>query len=464
MTKPMRDQYLKNEWIKYPSAPENCQSLHQFLLKKNQAKNPTGWVGGRLIWQDPKQFEGGQFLLSAGDKIAECEWQLPFLLLGQKSGEAKAMSQESLNEFFRYGDQVAVFVESETSDEKAQHNDSSVKLRVSEVVLLAPAIKEPKIESFYTIKKWQNFLSHVREFFHQEGLQELTTSTLVECPGLEPSLEPFQTTWKMGLKSQLLFLPTSPEIQIKKKICQGAVDAFEIKTCFRNEEKSNHHLPEFHMLEWYRGYSRLDVVEKDVENLINFLYEKSNLAQSEGTVLEKTQIKIQRKSIADLMQKYLDFELTPQTGREQLKKLAKDKNIEVNDKDSWNDVFHRLWVECVEPHLANEGPLITHSYPPSQAALARTGSDGWIERFEFYWNGYELANAFHEVNDPHLQQQRWQQEIDERKHLGTTQLKGDNELLALQHTGMPPTSGIALGLERLFMAIHKVDDIHKIWL
>ena len=253
----------------------------------------------------------------------------------------------------------------------------------------------------------------------------------------------------MGSTQKTMFLPTSPEIQIKKKICKGATDVFEIKSCFRNEEKSPHHLPEFHMIEWYRAYSTLDTIEKDVENLVNHL--------------SKTQVKFQRKSIAELMQKYLQFELTPQTTKDQLIKLAKDKSIEANANDSWNDVFHRLWVEHVEPHLHNEGALIVHSYPPSQAALARTGQDGWIERFEFYWEGIELANAFHEVNDPHLQMQRWQQELDERKHLKTTELKIDEELLTLQHTGMPPTSGIALGMERLFMAIHKVDDIHKVW-
>ena len=458
----MRAQYIQQEWQAYPQAPKDCQSLHQFL-RQPRAKT---WVGGRLLWQDSKKLEGGHFLLSAFDQIVECEWQLPFVLMGKKNGEAKAMSNESLSEFFRYGDQVAVFVEQEIQSEQMQHKSLNVRiLKISEMMLLAPAITEPKLENFNTAKKnaihlinadifntakkWQEFLQNVRRFFSVQGLQELTTTTLVECPGLEPTLEPFQTQWKMGGKEKTLFLPTSPEIQIKKKICQGATDVFEIKTCFRNEEKSIHHLPEFHMLEWYRAYSTLDAIEKDVENLVKFLSEKP--------------VKIQRKSIAELMQKYLGFELTPQTTREQLQKLARDKGVETSQQDSWNDVFHRLWVHHVEPHLKDEGPMITYNYPPSQAALARTGKEGWIERFEFYWQGFELANAFHEVNDPHLQQQRWQQEIDEREHLGTTKLKIDEELIRLQHTGMPPTSGIALGLERLFMAINDIENIQEIW-
>ena len=432
---PMRDQYLKQEWQAYPAAPKGCQSLHQFLREPKA----NAWVGGRLLWQDPNKLEGGHFLLSGFAHFIECEWQLPFLLTGQKDQKPKAMSNESLSQFFRYGDQVAVYVE------KTNNN----KLCVGEVMLLAPAIKEPRLSTFQTHQEWQKFVQQTKDFFKQQGLEEITTSTLVGCPGLEPTLEPFQTKWKIGSQEKLMFLPTSPEIQIKKKICQGATDVFEIKTCFRNEEKSVHHLPEFHMLEWYRGYSTLDAVEKDVENLVNSLL--------------KTPVKIQRKSIAELIQKYLEFNLTPQTTKEQLVKLAQAMKVQTSGKDSWNDIFHRLWVEFVEPNLVHEGPLITHSYPPSQAALARTGKDGWIERFEFYWQGFEIANAFHEVNDPHLQKHRWQQEIDERKHLGTTQLSGDDELIELQHTGMPPTSGIALGMERLFMAIHGVEDINQVW-
>lgn len=466
----MRNQYLKEEWAEYPAAPVGCRSLHQFLreIKSNLAGVKTsGWVGGRILWSNPQKLEGGIFLLSAFDQMIECEWQLPFILVGQKSSsengrkidQAKAMSQESLSDFFRYGDQIAVKVE-EVLKRNSSDDEVEIKLKISEVMMLAPAITEPKLKNFSTQKKWKEFLNDVRSFFEGEGLKEISTSTLVKCPGLEPTLEPFQTTWKVGTKEEILFLPTSPEIQIKKKICQGASDVFEIKSCFRNEEESTHHLPEFHMIEWYRGYSRLDAIENDVANLVKFLVNKKS--ENSGSPNEES-ISIQRRSIAELVKKYLNFELTPKTTKEELQDLADEKGISTSEKDSWNDVFHRLWIELVEPKLINEGPLIVHSYPPSQAALARTGEEGWIERFEFYWQGFEIANAFHEVNDPHLQKQRWQQEMDERTHLQTTKLEADDELIVFQHTGMPPTSGIALGLERLFMAIHSVDDIFRIW-
>ena len=170
----MRDQYLKSEWQTYPAAPQGCQSLHQYL----RAPKAKTWVGGRMLWQDPNKLEGGHFLLSGFAHFIECEWQLPFLLVGQKNQEAKALSNESLAQFFRYGDQIAVYVE----------KTENKKLYISEVMFLAPAIKEPKLETFQIHQQWQNFLKATREFFTEQGLQDITTSTLVDCPGLEPTI------------------------------------------------------------------------------------------------------------------------------------------------------------------------------------------------------------------------------------------------------------------------------------
>jgi lysyl-tRNA synthetase class 2 len=108
------------------------------------------------------------------------------------------------------------------------------------------------------------------------------------------------------------------------------------------------------------------------------------------------------------------------------------------------------------------GPLIVRDFPPSQAALAKITGQGWADRFEFYWEGLEIANAFNEVNDPVEQAHRWQLEQDERLHLGTTALPQDSGLIRALESGMPPTGGIALGLERLYMARYGVADIREL--
>jgi lysyl-tRNA synthetase class 2 len=99
------------------------------------------------------------------------------------------------------------------------------------------------------------------------------------------------------------------------------------------------------------------------------------------------------------------------------------------------------------------------------AALAKLTPTGWADRFEFYWNGLEIANAFHEVNDPREQRERWQIEQRERERLGTGRLPIDDELIRSLEAGMPPSGGIALGVERLYMATRNITpDIRELYL
>jgi lysyl-tRNA synthetase class 2 len=97
--------------------------------------------------------------------------------------------------------------------------------------------------------------------------------------------------------------------------------------------------------------------------------------------------------------------------------------------------------------------MIVHSYPASQAAYSRLNAEGWGERFELYWKGMELANAFHEVNDPDIQTQRFNEDLKKKKENGLTVVDLDSEFIEMLKTGMPPSGGIAMGLERLFMAL-----------
>jgi lysyl-tRNA synthetase class 2 len=119
-------------------------------------------------------------------------------------------------------------------------------------------------------------------------------------------------------------------------------------------------------------------------------------------------------------------------------------------------------IEKIEPAMEKRGPLIVRRFPPEMAALARLDEEGWADRFEFYWNGLEIANAFNEVTDAQEQRRRWQAEQDERARLGTTPLPQDESLIRALENGLPPTGGIALGLERLYMATHGLKDIREL--
>jgi lysyl-tRNA synthetase class 2 len=199
------------------------------------------------------------------------------------------------------------------------------------------------------------------------------------------------------------------------------------------------------MLEWYRGYADLEQVAEDL----------SELVMSLGGAKPKV------TTFRDLFKQLLGVDLVPNTPLSTYRSWCEKEKMHFDATDTLTDLFHRLWIDRIEPHLSE--PTIVRDFPPEQAALARIRDDGWADRFEFFWNGLEIANAFHEVNDPQEQALRWRLEQKERQRLGHMPLPQDSDLLErMEKLGMPPTGGIALGLERLFMAAHGIKDIRQL--
>jgi lysyl-tRNA synthetase class 2 len=301
--------------------------------------------------------------------------------------------------------------------------------------------------------EFARFVEAIRRFFLSQGLREIFTPTLVPCPGLEPTLEPFslETTYISGKGTA--YLPTSPEIHLKKALAMGWTDIFEVKPCFRRGEFSPHHQPEFTMLEWYRGFADLEPILADIQELWKSL-------RAQGFI--ETEAAPQVTTFRALFEEMFGFSLTPTTPAAELRALAGHLQLHTTADDSFADLFHRLMIEHIEPRLKEKGPTIVRDFPPSMAALARLSSLGWADRFELYWNGLEIANAFNEVNDPREQERRWQAEREERRRLGTSDVPEDPELIRALESGMPPSGGVALGVERLYMACRGIDDIREL--
>lgn len=304
------------------------------------------------------------------------------------------------------------------------------------------------------VARFAAFVQRVRDFFLERGLHEIITPSLVRCPGLEPTLEPLAVALSLGKHKQTAYLPTSPEISLKKAMAEGWTDIFEIKNCFRNGEFTTHHSPEFLMLEWYRAFDNLLLIEEDLRALVELLAE-------EGWI-KGGPVEIDKLTFATIFRMLFDFTLTPRTTHEELTELCKSLSIHHVADDTFNDLFHRIMIDRIDPFLAQKGPTIVHGFPPSMAALAKLDPRGWADRFEFYWRGLEIANAFNEVTDPEEQVHRWQLEIKERKRLGTSTVPHDPDLIEALRKGLPPSGGIALGVERLYMACAEVEDIEDL--
>lgn len=342
------------------------------------------------------------------------------------------------------GDLVAVRVK--RASEEEVHFDKLIRHHKG-LGLGAPAVRSH-------VARFPLFVQRVRDFFHERGLYEVLTPSLVRCPGLEPTLEPFAVQLMLGKRRQNAYLPTSPEISLKKAMALGWTDLFEIKSCFRNGEFTTHHSSEFLMLEWYRAFANLTLIEEDLRTLVQIL-------AAEGWVRDG-EVEIDTTDFAALFKLLFDFDLTPKTSRDELAKLCVELSIHCVEDDIFADLFHRIMIDRIEPFLAKKGPTIVRGFPPSMAALAKFDSKGWADRFEFYWRGLEIANAFNEVTDPKEQQERWRVEREERARLGSSEVPDDPDLIDALKMGLPPSGGVALGLERLYMACAWVEEIRDL--
>ena len=256
------------------------------------------------------------------------------------------------------------------------------------------------------------------------------------------------------------YLPTSPEFHLKKLLVGGWQRVFEIHKCFRNGEAGAIHQPEFYMLEWYRVNEELTSLKKDVILLIEHL---QNWAITKGVPQQKqdTHQDALDETMPSLFQKEVHFNLTPQTSKKELEDLLDQLNINRAPDDTWNDLFFRVFLEKIEPQLKNKGKVFVSDFPPSMAALAKIDDCGWAQRFEFYWQGLEIANAFYELTDAEEQMKRFEEDLREKDRLKKERVPIDEDFISSLKEGMPPSSGIALGLERLFMAITGIKDIRE---
>ncbi len=300
---------------------------------------------------------------------------------------------------------------------------------------------------------WFEFQQHLRDFFKEKRFLEVKTPTLVKCPGTEPSLDVFETQFILGSKKEKFFLPTSPEIQLKKMLSEGAERIFEIASVFRNGEQTDRHRFEFTMLEWYRSYAHLTMIKHDMIELVEYISDRLKVSRPKEVLTF---------SVSELFKQYCDFDLKPNTSMDELKNLANKLNVDISSAKTIDDYFYLIFIDKIENKWPLDRLVFVEKYPPYQAALARMSKDGWAERFEAYWNGLELANAFHELNDPEVQRQRSQEDLEKKRLMNKAEIELDEDFFQALDRGMPPSAGISVGVERLYMAAKNIKDINQI--
>ncbi|MDB4990840.1 MAG: Translation elongation factor [Myxococcaceae bacterium] len=282
----------------------------------------------------------------------------------------------------------------------------------------------------------------VRSFFEARGFLEVETPLVVPSPGLDVHLEALSVQTRAGER----YLITSPEYQMKRLLAGGLERIFQVAKCFRNDEIGERHQPEFTMLEWYRGFSDVEAVMRDTEELVAAVA----VALSGKPVLQTAMGEV---------------DVAPPWPRITLREaFARFARVDLNTVLPDEDRFYRLMVEQVEPALAEFGALFLCEYPTSMASLARKkpGDPSVAERFEAYVAGVELCNGFGELTDPLEQRVRLLADQAERAQLGRPVYPIDERFLTALDEGIPPSGGNALGLDRLVLLALGAEHIEDV--
>jgi len=302
----------------------------------------------------------------------------------------------------------------------------------------------------------------VRAFFDARGYAEVETPYAVAAPGEEVHLRAFATQREYPDGTiEPLWLHTSPELAMKRLLVAGAGPIFQIARVWRNGEGGVLHAAEFTMLEWYRPGAGMAALMDETEALLRAVLAPVATCRGVATDLSR----FERLSVAEAFARHVGADVL--ASAEDAPALAAASGARLREGETWEDLFFRLLLERIEPHLGRVHPTFLTHWPAAQAALARRDpADPRVaERFELFVCGIELANAFVELTDPVEQRARFLADRARRHAASGPDWPLDEDFLAALAHGMPQAAGIALGFDRLAMIAAGADRIGQVrWL
>jgi lysyl-tRNA synthetase class 2 len=309
--------------------------------------------------------------------------------------------------------------------------------------------------SLRTLQIRAQVLAEIRTFFAERGVLEVTTPALSPAGATDPNIASFVTYPGTARPNAGLYLHTSPEFAMKRLLAAGSGPIYQLCTVFRDSDSGRHHRPEFSMLEWYRpgfGYWRL---MDEVELLVKTLAEPYRTVGS-ARRLSYRQLFVDSLNLDPAIATIEDCRACCDRHG-----LPAPENMP-ESLDPWLDL---LISALIAPRLPSGSLTFVYDYPASQAALARTKTVAnypVAERFELYWGAVELANGFQELTDPDEQLRRFESDNFQRRTKGLPEVAIDMALIGALRAGLPECAGVALGVDRLLMAILETGHINEV--
>lgn len=302
------------------------------------------------------------------------------------------------------------------------------------------------------LKQRAEILSQIRHFFSERNVLEVDTPAMSHATVTDIHLHTFQTDF-IGpgyANGSKLFLMTSPEFHMKRLLAAGSGCIYQINKAFRNEENGRYHNPEFTMLEWYRvGFDHHELMD-EMDALLQLVLQ---IGKAERMTYQQAFISV--------------LEVCPLEGSmDELKRAAGKLGLsDIADSEQDRDTLLQLLFSVgVEAKIGQQIPAFVYDFPASQAALAKINlnDERVADRFEVYFKGIELANGFHELDNPAEQLARFEQDNTKRLAMGLSAQPIDYHLIEALHSGLPECAGVALGVDRLIMLALGCDHIDQV--
>lgn len=288
--------------------------------------------------------------------------------------------------------------------------------------------------------------SEVRAYFQTHDFTEVETPARLAAAGTDPFLENVECADHTSLQ-------TSPEFAMKALLAYGQERIYQICKAFRGQEITDTHNPEFTILEFYRAWEPMTAVVDDVERLIKICVPR--LANE--TFL--------RRRMADIVKDACGVDLNNCRDDVSFRHELQHRGLfEPRATDSWYEMFFEMMVTYVDPYLASQPPTFVTHWPAQVAVLAKRaeGDPALAMRFELYVDGLELCNGFEELTDPVEQRLRFEADLEYRRSKGLPEVAMPEDFLQAMEWGLPPSSGVAVGLDRVLMLRMQTPTISEV--
>ena len=305
-------------------------------------------------------------------------------------------------------------------------------------------------ESLMVFKTRSKLISEIRNIFHEEGYLEVETPMMQPVPG-GAAARPFVT--HHNALNMDLYLRVAPELYLKRLVIGGLERVFEINRNFRNEGLSTKHNPEFTMLEYYTAYADYKDQMDFMQTLLNTLAKRvlgKSVIETEGNKYDLSK-PFERMTLIESIVKYLGVDKGKLEDRKELEKIAKKLNVEKIKDVSNGKLLVEIFEKGVEDKL--DQPTFIEGYPKDVSPLSRTQDEdsNYVERFELFIGGTEIANGFSELNDPDEQSERFKQQVEQRASGDQEAMEFDEDYVEALEYGLPPCAGVGVGIDRLVM-------------